>query len=352
MAFLSRLRSRARDDERKRPESAADAVRHLGAEDQDRLAELARGATSAAVRRAATRKLNRSPILGELAGDPDEGVRDEAVRALVALASSGGEGAEGALVELKDTRHLVVLARTATLPLVRRAALDRLSSPHALATVAKMASDPVIRLGALDRIEDPELLLAIALKSEHKDTAVGAMERLDLEKARTIAHSATSKAARRARTRLEPVPVPESTSSEVVEPSGAPSGGEDPESEPPLTEPLASPSPSSEEPFVAEATELEARGPEPQAEPPELTPREEPTRPHPARDEHEQRQDRSARVDLLCARLEREARAKGLLLRQAEKSLREAKAELLPDLAPRLERRLKAARAALFARAQ
>jgi hypothetical protein len=352
MAFLSRFRSGSRDD-RNRPESEADAVRHLGPEDQERLAEIARGGTSAAVRRAAVRKLKEPSALGVLAGDSDESVSHEAVRALLALASGESESAQPALAALTDTRHLLTLARSAALPRIRRTALDRLDSPHAFATLAKTSPDPAIRLSALEKIRDPELILAIALKSEHKDSAVAALERIfDLEQVRQVAQSATSRAARRARARLEPSEkgkdAPQALSGapeagpvdERLSPSDSPA---DDEGEMPKVGPEAGPEPP-QEPLAPAAAEAPRADEGPPFAPRDGISKEDPK----ALD-----RVRVSRAESLSLRLETEARSPELTLRHAERSLREAKPDpSLGDLPPRLMRRLKAARAALFARAQ
>src|SRR5579862_7667333 len=199
MAFLSRLRSRSRDD---KAQGAGDEVRHLGPQDQERLLEIARHAEASAIRRAAIRKLSDPQNLAEFLQEEDAAVKEEAQRVLVELASGGGASALAAQAALKETRLLQTLARYAQNPEVRRAALERIDSPYALANLAKVAPDPAVRATALARVTDPEQILSVALNGEHKDTAVGAMERLeDLELVRRVAHSETSKAARRARAR-------------------------------------------------------------------------------------------------------------------------------------------------------
>jgi hypothetical protein len=337
MPFLSRLRSR---QEKPPGDAEAEEVRHLGPDDQERLRAIAFGSGSLAVRRSACRKLTDPEALIQLGGDADPALRDEALRALFEIACGSGPSAGAAAGAVKDTRHLITLARAAALEEVRLGALERLDSPHALAILAKTAPIAAIRAGALARVRDPQLLLAIALKGEHKDTAVGAMEGLeDLELVRRIAQSETSKAARRARARLEPPP----------EKTEAPA-------EPPSPEPV--PDLHAEEVHAEAPPEPPAVLPEepPAAAPPDGDPLPPPSESAPAAQgppPAETRRKRLEVLEALCVRVDAEAKRPDLTLRQAETLLREAKAEgTLPDLPPRLVRRLRAARGALFARAQ
>jgi hypothetical protein len=343
MGFLSRLRPR-----HEKPQSDTDEVRDLGPDDEARLKEIAKGSGSIAARRAAVRKLTNPDSLKELVEDPHEGVREDAARALLDLALGEGPGAPVAAEALKDTRHLITLTRSAALPGVRNAALDRLESPHALATVSKTASDPAIRMRALVAIKDPELILAVALKSEHKDTAVKAMESLqDLETVRIVAESETSKAGRRARARLQPSVDAQETTPSVLGPE-ADAREESVEASPPVA------------PSVPEAPE--ATPPPEAAAPPEAAPHEEPPTETivptqvvvvESAGKDGERNARIARVDALCGRAEAEARSPAAALRKVEAILRDVKTEAAhADLPPRLVRRLKTVRTALFARAQ
>jgi hypothetical protein len=351
MAFLSRLRSRSRDD---KPQGGADEVRHLGPEDQDRLLEIARHAETVGTRRAAIRKLSDPGTIAEFLEGGEEAVRDEAQRALMEIASGAGGSALAAEALLKDTRHLQALARSAQLPEVRKAALERIDSAYALANLAKTAPDASVRGAALARVTEEDQLLAVALNGEHKDTAVGAMERLsNLDLVRKVAHSETSKAARRARTRLAPAPsedAPPDVPTTLEEPSAEPdppAAAEAPETTPilaaaeaPGAEPVTAepPAPATPEPREVEAASEEAV--EDTAQPAEAT----------AAPEAEASHDKE-QLEALCSRLEQAASNSSLTLRQVEACLRDARTDS-SKTPPRILKRVRAARNKLFARAQ
>src|SRR5262249_14185406 len=132
MALLDRLRRRPRWEDPD-PKVRAEGVRDVPAEEQDRLAQIAREDPDALVRRAAVRRLTGVEVLAGIAGsDADEGVREKAAAALVSLATGSHEsGAVAAASALKEARHLTTVALSAPTAAARTAAVARLQDPHA-----------------------------------------------------------------------------------------------------------------------------------------------------------------------------------------------------------------------------
>lgn len=371
MTLLDRIRRRPRWQHFD-ADVRLEAVRQLGAGEQERLGEIARTDTDPRVRRAAVRRLSAAAALAAAAGDPDEGVREEAIGALLERAMGGDPAAaETSVGALSDSRHLITVARAARLAAVRQAALDRLQEPRALAAVARTAEDPAIRIEALGRVADSALLLEIASRSEHKDVAVAAVERLeDIEALRGVVERGKNKAAaRRARGKLEERPG--RSTAQVEEPAvSAPSAliGEEVNPEPLATPPPGSsplPQPEAIVPETPEPPPAAETLAEPAAEPapsPAATSEPAPERPSmgeakaaaEGRQRRErERKERLAHLEELCARLEALTKAEALSLRATGAALRDAKAaQDLGGLPARLLQRLRAARAALFARSQ
>ncbi|PYQ12214.1 MAG: hypothetical protein DMF80_18920 [Acidobacteria bacterium] len=238
------------------PQVRAAAVRHLGADQSDLLASIARDDADPRVRRAAVQRLEDPTALAERAReDGDESVRQEAAGRLLHMAEAAEDPAtaEAALAGLGDARHLSALARAARLSSIRFAAVARLDDPRALATVAKAAADPATRQAALEAIRDPAALAEVALKSEHKDVAVAAVARLDdrdtLEA--VAARARNSAAARRARAALDTQPAPPPPAAEAA-PVATVAEAPPLPAQPPLPEPPApEPAPSVESPRAA-----------------------------------------------------------------------------------------------------
>jgi hypothetical protein len=206
MAFLDRFRSKP-EWKHSDPGVRVSAVRRLGPEARETIADLAKHDPSAQVRRAALRKLGDVSVLLEAArSDADASVREDALEALVdaACADPDAASAEAAMGALSDSRHLTELARRAKQAAIRGSALARIADPRILATLARTADDPDTRLAALERVSEPSALATIA-RSEHREVALAALERVADPKAlATIAHHAKHKAvARRARALIE-----------------------------------------------------------------------------------------------------------------------------------------------------
>jgi hypothetical protein len=206
MAFLDRFRSKP-EWKHSDPGVRASAVRRLGAEARETIADLAKNDPSAPVRRAAVRKLDDVSLLAELAqADTDGSVREEAFTALVAGACGEVDAvpADAAFAALSDTRHLSEVVRRAKQAAIRAKALALISDPKVLSTLARTAEDPETRLAALARVGEPSALAMIA-RSEHREVALAALERVADPKALAgIAHHAKHKAVvRRARALLD-----------------------------------------------------------------------------------------------------------------------------------------------------
>ncbi|MFI5183682.1 MAG: DUF349 domain-containing protein [Vicinamibacteria bacterium] len=351
MDLLERFRRQTPRWESPDPAVRAEGVRaEVRAEEQALLARIASEDPDPRVRKAAVQKLAGTAALVAAARDDDEGVRETAAEALLgrALGSAEADALE-ALAGLPEPRHLMAVARTAALGGVRQAALARIVEPRSLALLARTAEDAAVRAEALRRVEDPALIAEVAAKSEHKGTAVAAVERvLDVERLRSIAARASHKgASRRAQAKLDvlfPPAVPV-----APEPPSSPEVGEAvaPEPAPAASEAAPPPAPEPEIPVA----ESQAR--------PQPVPVSDPAAEEAARDAASKREadararrDQVARAEALSVRIEALGKVEGLTLRDAEACLREARTALASPLPAKVEHRLKAARAALFARAQ
>ncbi len=354
MTLLDRFRRRPaweHDD----PAVRLDGVRELASAEQGILVGLAQGDSDARVRRAALRKVEAlAVVISSAREDADEDVREEARTRLLEVARAADEAAaRTAFAAIADTRSLLALAKGAAVSALRVEAASRLSDPHALVNVAKLAEDAAVRREALSRVADGPLLLEIAQKTEHKDTAVAAVDRIDdLEALRLIASKARNGgAARRATARLEalaPKPMPVPPPEVADEPA--------PEAQAPVMEAVAPPPAPME---AAEVAEPEVPAPLP-AEAPVAAAASEPVAasgPSAAeirQAQEQERRERGARIAAMAARLEALGSAEKLTLREADAALREVRIahEELGKVPVKLAQRVRAARAALFAKSQ
>ncbi len=207
MGFFDRFKLQPRW---KHPEAAVRvaAVDAMPDEEQDLLLQIAREDVEPGVRRAAVAKLQQASALADIArSDADESVRGVARDLVIALAQDSGDGdqAATALAGLTDARDLMLVARSAELEPVARAALDRIAEARWLSTVARQGTHASVRLAALERLQDTQDLLAVAIKTEHRDAGIGALERLpqNRDTLETVAVRARSKVVqRRARAAL------------------------------------------------------------------------------------------------------------------------------------------------------
>ncbi|MBI2220521.1 MAG: DUF349 domain-containing protein [Acidobacteria bacterium] len=175
------------------------------------LASLARGDADARVRKAAVGRIGNPAVLADAArDDADEQVRQAACEALVEMATGGGDRAAAALAGLRDPRQLGMVAKSAALEPVRRAAVERIDDPRVLGSVARNASDVAVAVRAIERLDDRTELLNVALRSDQKDAAIAAFERAaggrpdDVELLRNAAAKAVNKGVqRRARALLQ-----------------------------------------------------------------------------------------------------------------------------------------------------
>ena len=209
MGILEKLRPQPRWKHAD-PVVRAAAVYDLGPDETDALRALAREDADARVRRAAVNRIDDLTLLADVVRtDPDEDVRNEAVRGLAGLAAEADEAdhaidAVRHLATLGRTREVVVVARENRDPAIRAAVIDLLDDPKALGSISRHAPDAQTRLRALARVTDESEILNIALKSEHTDTAVAALERIEvLEALAAVAQRARNKvASRRAKTKV------------------------------------------------------------------------------------------------------------------------------------------------------
>ena len=203
----------------------ASAVRQLGTEHQELFTTIATTDADPHVRKVAVSKIDSVETLARIGGDDAEAiVKGEAAARLAKIAAedSDEERARAASAVLTDPKALLLLAKTARLGSVRRAALERISDPRGLATLAKNAEEGVLRLEALARIDDQALIAEVAGKAESRDVAVAAVDRLeDREALAKLAEKSRNKAAsRRAAVRLsglraaDAVPAPKDDASE------------------------------------------------------------------------------------------------------------------------------------------
>ena len=208
MGILEKLRPQPRWKHAD-PVVRAAAVYDLGPEETDALRALAREDADARVRRAAVNRIDDLTLLADVVRtDPDEEVRNEAVRGLAGLAAEAGEAGQAIaavrhLATLGRTREVVVVARENRDPAIRAAVIDLLDDQKALGSISRHAPDAQTRLRALARVTDESEILNVALKSEHTDTAVAALERIDVpESLAAVAQRARNKvASRRAKTK-------------------------------------------------------------------------------------------------------------------------------------------------------
>jgi hypothetical protein len=201
MGFFDRFKPQPRW---RHPEAAVRvaAIDAIPDEEQDLLLQLAREDSEPSVRRAAVAKLSDAGVLAEIARtDPDDSVRGVARDLVIALAQDSADAgqAEIALCGLSDQRDLMVVARSAELEPVARAALDRLTEARLLSTIARQGTHASVRLAALDRLHDTQDLLAVAIKTEHRDAGLAALARLpqDRDTLETVAVRARSKVVQR-----------------------------------------------------------------------------------------------------------------------------------------------------------
>src|SRR4051812_21729240 len=109
------------------PSVRAAAVYDIGVDGGETLRALAREDADPRVRRAAVTRLDDVTILGEVASsDPDEDVRNEAIRGLAGIAAEADEvsaatDAVRQLLALGRTKEVVVVARASTSADVRGA---------------------------------------------------------------------------------------------------------------------------------------------------------------------------------------------------------------------------------------
>jgi hypothetical protein len=192
------------------PTVRVSAIYELGPDESDVLHTLGREDGEARVRRAAAARIDNVAVLSEIARtDPDEDVRNEAVRGLAGIAAEADNPAQAMdaarqLLSLGKTKEVVLLARQSSSADVRGAIVDALDDPRSLGSVSRHALDSASRLRALGRIDDPEELLNVAVKAEHTDVAVAALERLtDQVAIAAVSQRARNKVAgRRAKARL------------------------------------------------------------------------------------------------------------------------------------------------------
>ncbi len=207
MGLLERLRSQPKW---KHPDPAQriEAVLELAGEELNVAREVARTDPDVRVRRTAVGRLTDPAVLAEIAAaDADESVREEAARLLAETAAGKYEDIDegvalAAFRALTDSKHVILVARSAYFPSVRAAALAAVSDVHALGSIARQADHADTRLAALARIADAAELTAVAARTEHKDVGLAALERLhDRDALEAIADRARNKlVARRART--------------------------------------------------------------------------------------------------------------------------------------------------------
>ena len=209
MDLLQRLRPRWRHAD---PEIRAAAVRELGAEEQDRLATIARDDPNPLVRRIAIKKLDSPELLQTIAMDDVEpplrelaAERAREVLVHIACSSRGIGDGEAAVARLNDERSLVEIAVGGAHANVRQAALARVSGDRALRDVVRTATDMAVRRAALARLVDPAALRSVAVSDCPAELALQALERIDdAEVLRAIAdnQNAAKDVRRRARERL------------------------------------------------------------------------------------------------------------------------------------------------------
>jgi hypothetical protein len=357
MTLLDHFRRRPRW-ESEDPAVRAEAVREIPPAEQDVLFRLVRQDADPRVRRAALKRIGAVAVLAEAArGDGEPSVREEALARLAEIAHGHDEApAREAVTAIEDARHLASVVRASGSAGVRLLALSRIYDERTLATLAKTSDDPAVRREALPRVDDPSLLADVATKSEHKDVSTAAVERVsDLGMLETIAMRARNGgASRKAKARLEqlrpqPLPVEPPLAPTQLDPPVEPAAS--PEALPPAAVespvPVETAAPGEPAGDVASSPERPAQAPAPVADDAHARAA--------ARQAHEKLQkERLGRSEALLARLESLSKAEALTLRAADAALREAR-EARADLdhvPARLAQKIKAARAALFAKTQ
>ncbi len=208
------------------PQARLDAIRELGAGDQDVLVELAGRDQDPRVRRAAVAKLHEPAPMGEMLGrEADAAVRDDLRARLQSIAVEEDEvgrvlAAVSALRTVGDQRPLATIAKSAKLEAAGLAAVEDLHEAKTLSAVARQALHEKVARAAAERLFDVAELAQVALKSEHRDVALAALEHVsDPDSLRAIAVRAKHKiVARRAKAILrvpdepeQPVGPPESS---------------------------------------------------------------------------------------------------------------------------------------------
>jgi hypothetical protein len=208
MGILEKLRPQPRWKHAD-PAVRAAAVYELGPDESDTLRALVREDADPRVRRAAVNRVDDLSVLAEVARtDPDEDVRNDAIRGMAGLAAETDDPLRATeavrhLATLGRTREVVIVARENRDAAIRAAVTDLVDDPRALGSISRHATDAQTRLRALARLADEAELLNVALKSEHTDTAVAALERMtSLESLSAVAQRARNKvASRRAKTK-------------------------------------------------------------------------------------------------------------------------------------------------------
>jgi hypothetical protein len=209
-------------------EVRAQALRGLGADAQEILAQAARSDTDEAVRCIAIGKLNDPEVLAAIARDdasaPGQAAGRRAADLWVARATSARDGEEAAeaLDRLQEPKRLAEVVHGAKKASVRTAALQRLGDVRTLVEIAREATEASVRVEAVAHISDVVALRGLAVRGAPRNAAFAAIDRLeDVETLEAIAKGAKSKNVRnRAKKRLAVVaPAPEVV--EVVVPSNA-----------------------------------------------------------------------------------------------------------------------------------
>jgi hypothetical protein len=381
----------ARDDADPRVRRAA--VQRL--DDPAALAERARDDGDESVRQeAATRLLHMAEVAEEpeVAAAAMAGLGDARHLTALARAARLPSTRAAAVARLEDPRALATVAKTAPDPATRQAALDAIHDPAALAEVALKSEHKDVAVAAVGRLDDTEALEAVAARARNSAAARRARGVLDARPGQT---AVVSKA-------IPSEPAPE-----------APPRPAEPPPPPPVA-PAASPEPDPRERERQERIALCAKvegftgeealdyleesravweGMAPQIDPPELDElnarfqrameecrrrydavaarrnaakeaaereaKEKDAQANAREAELRRRQQTLARAQALAGRLEVLARAEKPTLREVERALRDERAALdalaaVPDRKERevLADRLKAARAALFPKAQ
>ncbi len=175
------LLDRFRQPKWKHADSAVrlEAVNELEDDAQDVLGSLAREDADPAVRRRAVARVEDPAVLAAVARtDLDEGVRAEARKLLIDIATDGDhEGdAIAALSGLDDERDLASVARSTAADAVGLAAIRRIAAPRLIGSVASRAVQPAVRIAALALLLDAAERVQVALHSEHKDVALAALD--------------------------------------------------------------------------------------------------------------------------------------------------------------------------------